>query len=285
VAGFLLASLAVGAGGTWRCVLAALTSLLLYAAGLVQNDLAGLDEDSRERPERPLPRRAISTRAAWIAFCALAGLALVSAASTGIMAALVLAVVLIVLITLYNRVTSQAGAVGAVNMGLCRGLSLLVGASAAGGWASVWNWPVIMAAVMMVCYIVAITVIASTETVTSRIGAVRWAPAIVLGVGFPIILAALFTATRGRGIQVSAFGAYASLILMGVAVAWAIHCGRRLIGVCPPARVGQTVGMLVRGLVVIQAALTAVAGQAWVVVALLAAWAVAGVLARRFASS
>jgi hypothetical protein len=138
---------------------------------------------------------------------------------------------------------------------------------------------------MLVCYIVAITMIASKETVTSRIGNTRWAPAVVLGVGFPIVLAALYAAARGRGVPVSAFGAYWSLILMGVAVAWAMHCGRKLIGVCPPARVGQTIGMLVRGIVVVQAALAAVSGQVWVVAALLAAWAVAGLLARRFASS
>ena len=64
VAGFLLATFGVL---TPDVVLAILGSLCLYAGGLVLNDLHDLDEDRRDRPNRPLPAGEIAVRSAWLA--------------------------------------------------------------------------------------------------------------------------------------------------------------------------------------------------------------------------
>ena len=64
LAGFLLARLAVGGMpvmSAWPCILA---SLLLYMAGLLSNDYFDLEEDKKERPDRPLPSGAVNPRAA-----------------------------------------------------------------------------------------------------------------------------------------------------------------------------------------------------------------------------
>jgi 4-hydroxybenzoate polyprenyltransferase len=55
LAGFLLAPAAAGGAGSIRCLLAIPAGLLLYAAGLVLNDLFDYAEDLRDRPDRPLP--------------------------------------------------------------------------------------------------------------------------------------------------------------------------------------------------------------------------------------
>ena len=283
LAGYLLAGAAgATAGGAAKAPLiipAVCTSVLLYAMGLVQNDLADAKRDARDRPERPIPSGAIARPRAAVVMCVLGGLAVLTAAATNVMATFILAVALLALITLYNCVTSRAPVARPINMGLCRGASLLLGASVAGGWAALRDPIVLAATATLVLYIAAITAIASKETTTSRIGPLRWAPALALAAGFGAILLAL------RPPQT--VDAAASCAVAILAVAWAVVCGARLAGVCEPARVGRTIGMLVRGLLPIQAAMAAAAGGAglWVAGGLLAAWPVSGLLARRFASS
>ncbi len=48
--------------GAWVLALLALASALLYAAGVVLNDVFDLERDRRERPERPLPSGRVSLR-------------------------------------------------------------------------------------------------------------------------------------------------------------------------------------------------------------------------------
>ena len=44
-----------------------LASVTLYAGGLISNDLFDLEEDRRDRPERPLPSGRVSVRSALVA--------------------------------------------------------------------------------------------------------------------------------------------------------------------------------------------------------------------------
>ena len=62
LAGYLLTSLGVL---DLRVIYAVAASLCFYAAGLLMNDLWDLEEDRRERPNRPLPSGAASRRAVW----------------------------------------------------------------------------------------------------------------------------------------------------------------------------------------------------------------------------
>ena len=126
LAGFLIAT---GGRLDSRALCAVLASLAFYAAGLAMNDLADFAEDQRDRPERPLPSGAIPRGTAWfvtvnlilfgLAVCFLAG-----------PSALLMGIGTVMGVVLYNFLTKKIPVIGALNMGVCRGMSLLLGASA-----------------------------------------------------------------------------------------------------------------------------------------------------------
>ena len=126
LAGFLIAT---GGRLDSRALCAVLASLAFYAAGLAMNDLADFAEDQRDRPKRPLPSGAIPRGTAWfvtvnlilfgLAVCFLAG-----------PSALLIGIGTVMGVVLYNFLTKKIPVIGALNMGVCRGLSLLLGAAA-----------------------------------------------------------------------------------------------------------------------------------------------------------
>ena len=126
LAGFLIAT---GGRLDSRVVCAVLASLCIYAAGLAMNDLADFAEDKRERPKRPLPSGAITRGTAWIAVVNLiiVGLGLCFLAGP---AAVLMGFGTVLGVVLYNFLTKRIPVIGALNMGVCRGLSLLLGAAA-----------------------------------------------------------------------------------------------------------------------------------------------------------
>jgi hypothetical protein len=287
LAGFLLASLALESVEFWRMIPAAAASLLLYAAGLIQNDLAGLSRDRVERPERPLPSGAIRLGTAKVGIGILGLGAMGAAAMTGSLPAVVMALSLVVLISLYNHATSELPGARPINMGLCRGVSLLLGASAAGGWGAFENPSVLGAAAMLSFYVAALTHLASHETETRRVEIARWLPAAFLAAGFGVlfIYQPMYGAKWPESLKIT--GIFASLGLALLAVITAALPVRRLVGRCDPARIGRAIGALVRNLLPIQAALAAAGGSTGLLVAaaLLVAWPIAGLLGKRFASS
>lgn len=156
--GFLLAN---GFDVDRTLVLAIVASLCFYAAGLLMNDLADEAEDSRERPSRPLPSRAVGRRSVWIvtALLCVAGFGALAACRQPV--ALVVGLALLGAIVLYNFVTKGWPVVGALNMGLCRSLSVLLG----GFIGARADWHTAMyAAVGFGLYIAAVTNLARHET-------------------------------------------------------------------------------------------------------------------------
>ena len=126
LAGFLIAT---GGRLDTRAVCAVLASLAFYAAGLAMNDLADFAEDTRDRPKRPLPSGAIPRSSAWFATVNLTlfGLALCYLAGPQ---TLLMGIGTVMGVVLYNFLTKKIPVIGALNMGVCRGLSLLLGAAA-----------------------------------------------------------------------------------------------------------------------------------------------------------
>ncbi|HEY2341916.1 MAG TPA: UbiA family prenyltransferase, partial [Chthoniobacteraceae bacterium] len=102
-------------------------SLAFYMAGLLMNDLADEAEDRRERPNRPLPSGAASRSAVIAAMLGLFTLGLFLLLRTHSGGAVYCGIAVICAITLYNFATKHWPFIGAVNMGLCRGLSVLLG--------------------------------------------------------------------------------------------------------------------------------------------------------------
>jgi len=175
IAGFLLA--ASPHPETVRLASAVGASLLLYTAGLIGNDLADINEDRRERPDRPLPSGRISQRQA--------GIAAVAAASGGLALAalgdlLSVAAPLAGCIALYTFLPGGRR-IGPLLLGLCRGLSLLLGAAAAGAPLATST---LTAAATLAGYIAAVSIIAAGETRVRRIAPLNLLPALVLALGF-----------------------------------------------------------------------------------------------------
>lgn len=138
-------------------LLSCVASVCFYAAGMVTNDLADIEEDRRDRPERPLPSGRIDWQHARLA-------AFVLALIGGICASNVtLALVLMWAIVAYNFVLKKTF-LGPLNMGFCRGCNLMLGAGALG-----FNNPIVWwAALTIMIYITGVTLIARDEVATSN---------------------------------------------------------------------------------------------------------------------
>jgi 4-hydroxybenzoate polyprenyltransferase len=159
LAGFLLAP--VITNGNWGSLLLAIpTGLLLYAAGLLLNDVFDYPQDLRERPSRPLPSGAIHRETAGATALVLLWMAAFLAASFD---ALSVGIPLILCIVLYDAGGKKIPVLGPVLMGACRSGNLLLGAAAAAGTAGVLSPAPLAAAVLLGLYIAAVTHLARNE--------------------------------------------------------------------------------------------------------------------------
>jgi len=279
LAGLLLALAASGAAPSLpHALLVMVVSLLLYVFGLFTNDFFDLAEDRRDRPERPLPSGQASPHfvlmvASFLGFLALALASLVGRPVTAV------ALVLILAILLYNAAAKRISFLGPLNMGLCRGLSLLLGAAAAGQH-TLTQPPVLIAAATLTLYVAAITHVARRETVPHPVGPARWLPSLTLLLGF----AAFQLFSPFVGLEASRV---LSAIIALVALAWSLECARTLAGDVPPARIAHAVGAFLRGLLFLQAAFVASSPGvgALIAAALLVLFPPASLTARRFYAS
>jgi len=172
LAGFLLATSGGGEDvALWRVIPAIVAAILVYAAGMLWNDVADYAEDSRERPERPLPSGRLKPGRVLVAGGLLLLAAPVTAAFAG-MQSMRFAAVLGLLVAGYDFGRRPAIRVrrylSYINMGLCRGTSLLLGASAA---MPLRQWPdsVLWAALLLTVYVAAVTAVAFGETRSRRL--------------------------------------------------------------------------------------------------------------------
>ena len=166
-------------------ILLAITSVFIYAFGVVMNDVMDYQEDCRNRPERPLPSGKISRDRATI-FCAqLWGLSVVLLVICTKLKCLVFYDVLFVLlglwltIVLYNFWLKRYRLVRSITMGLCRGLNFLLGVTAIGYGVSFGKiWPVFVPFAAVTAYIAAVTWLADKENEEQNVGFVVQIPAI-----------------------------------------------------------------------------------------------------------
>lgn len=166
--GFLLNHRAWSDGTSdFACLLAA--SACLYLAGMALNDVFDREQDTRERPFRPIPSGRISVRAAAIlgGGLMLGGIGLAAVVSQQ---ALLIATGLAGCILLYDGVLKST-VLGPVAMGGCRFLNIMLGASAQMAWIFVWRPESVMLAACLGVYTAGITWFARNEAVE---GASRW---------------------------------------------------------------------------------------------------------------
>jgi 4-hydroxybenzoate polyprenyltransferase len=144
------------------------SSVFLYAGGVVFNDVFDADLDTVERPERAIPSGLIPLRQAifWGVILMFVGVLLAfncSFFSGGI------SLVLTMAILTYDAYFKQHGFLGPLNMGICRGLNLLLGMSLL---TVLSNWWI---SLVPVIYIFAITLISRGEVHGNNKRHIVWA--------------------------------------------------------------------------------------------------------------
>jgi len=181
VMGFLFTHAAIGGGDAWVFGLLVGASTLVYAAGVVLNDVFDFAVDARERPERPLPSGRIPLS---VARKLGAGLLLVGVAwawlggfLAGDLRPGLVGSGLAGCVVLYDAVLKRTP-LGPVTMGACRLLNVLLGMSAAVGPWGDEHW---LAAAAMGTYIVGVTWFARTEAGQSRRRHLVPATAVIVG--------------------------------------------------------------------------------------------------------
>jgi 4-hydroxybenzoate polyprenyltransferase len=158
VAGALWAGVAAGAAP--RVALATAGVCAIYAAGMILNDVFDRAEDARDRPARPIPSGRIALRHAALAGAVLLALGPALGAAAGA-ATLAWMGPLAVWALLYD-VRLKRTPLGPALLGLCRTVSVLAGAAAAGGWTGPARaWP---AAALVGLYVAWLSVKARNET-------------------------------------------------------------------------------------------------------------------------
>ncbi|MFT4016905.1 MAG: UbiA-like protein EboC [Agriterribacter sp.] len=147
----------------WQPVLMLIISTMgLYAGGVVFNDVFDASLDAVERPERPIPSGIVSKSAAtlWGTLLLVAGIAAAANVHTGINALpAMLATAIAVCALIYDKWCKHHFIAGPFTMGLCRGLNLLLGMSIISAAVASW-W---FLALVPVTYIAAITTVSGGE--------------------------------------------------------------------------------------------------------------------------
>lgn len=151
----------------WMLGLLLAASSMLYASGVVLNDVFDLEHDAEHRPERPLPSGRVSLAAArwlgWQLLCIGVVSACVAGFITGNFRPGIIAAVLAGCIVLYNTVARQTPA-GPVVMGACRMLNVLLGMSVTAVPLGAEHW---MVAGGIGTYIAGVTLFARRESTRS----------------------------------------------------------------------------------------------------------------------
>lgn len=156
-------------------LLICLSSIGLYSGGIIFNDVFDASLDALERPERPIPSGLISLRSAIVfgSLCFATGL---FAAGFCQPVSLLLALSITIACLTYNKWSKHHPFWGPFNMGVCRGLNLLLGMSLMPSGLS--NWAVLFW--IPVIYIFAITMISQGEVHGGRRKTLLWAALLYL---------------------------------------------------------------------------------------------------------
>lgn len=176
----------VGAIDPAPVILLILSTVGLYGGGVVMNDVFDADLDAVERPERPIPSGLISKTGAAVLGVALLLLGVVVAFSVNrLSGALALTIAIAALV--YDKFGKHQAFFGPLNMGLCRGLNLLLGVSIIPAVVSQY-W---FFACVPVIYIAAITMISRGEVHGGKKSTLYWAALLYVSAMLSILYTAI----------------------------------------------------------------------------------------------
>ncbi|MDO1499457.1 UbiA-like protein EboC [Euzebyella saccharophila] len=159
------------------------SSIFLYAGGVIMNDVFDYRLDLIERPERPIPSGVVPLVSASI-FGAVVLLLGVTMAFLVSLASGAIATTLALSILLYDGLAKKHGFFGPLIMGICRGLNLILGMSILGLLSYAWL------ALIPVIYIFAITLISRGEVHGNNKGHI-----VLAGVLYSLVILAILLAS------------------------------------------------------------------------------------------
>lgn len=226
--------------------LLAVASSMLYLAGMVLNDCFDLAEDRRDRPQRPLPAGAISVESAWKLGWLLLVIGIVL---TGIVGGrqLLIAIVLAGAVVLYDGVLKTTPW-GVPLMGGCRYLNWLLGLSVVPltGHSLLLGLPVFV-------YVSSLTLLSRVET-SARSRLALW-----LCAGGMVSTAAMIAVFNRVGLLPHTW----ALLLVGAALLAVLSKLVATYRDFSPPSIQDSVGMLVMGIIPLDALLVFVGGPWW----------------------
>jgi 4-hydroxybenzoate polyprenyltransferase len=159
LAGIAIAGFFVNAPGDILPLAALILSTIgLYAGGVVMNDVFDAKLDAVERPERPIPSGVVRKTEASILGLLLLTAGVFFAFKVSVFSGM-LAIIIAVAAVVYDKWAKHHSFFGPLNMGLCRGLNLLLGLSIIGSRALDY-WYLCLVPIV---YIAAITMISRGE--------------------------------------------------------------------------------------------------------------------------
>lgn len=228
--------------------LAIAAASLLYASGVVLNDVFDLKTDAQQRPERPLPSGRVPPAVArWLGWeLMVLGLAVAWAAAflAGDLRAGIVATLLAACIVLYDGPLKRTP-LGPVAMGACRMLNVLLGATAAAG---PWRTEYWMVAAGVGTYVAGVTWLARAESrLSSRLQLGLATAVMMLG----IVALARFADWQGRLADAGLRRYQLLMTLLGMLIGW--RCLRAVLEPVP-RRVQMAVKHAILSLVVLDAA-------------------------------
>ncbi|ADQ67230.1 4-hydroxybenzoate polyprenyltransferase [Halogeometricum borinquense DSM 11551] len=234
-----------------------LASALIYAAGTTLNDVADVDEDAKERPDRPIPSGRVGrSEALSVGIILLVGGVVVATVVGGLGPGLT-AVALALAVALYDGLLKGTPA-GFFAMGSARGLNVALGLSIAG--VAAFDGLALLFPASVVVYVAALTRMAEAETGGGGDGS-----AVALtGAGATLAAMVVAVVVTVRGTPTA--GLAATLVAAGF-LAWDWRALGPAIADPVPSNVGPAVGTCVLGIVLLDAAVAVIAGPTFVLAA------------------
>ena len=141
-----------------NAILLSISTVGLYGGGVVFNDVFDAELDAIERPERAIPSGRVSKQNASILGISLLFVGILTAFMVSQMSG-IFAIIISILALFYDRFGKHNNLFGPINMGLCRGVNLLLGMSIIEPSLVTWWW----VSIVPVIYISAITMISRGE--------------------------------------------------------------------------------------------------------------------------
>lgn len=158
LAGIAISGYYLSSGNVISLILLCISTIGLYSGGIIFNDVFDADLDTVERPERPISSGLITVKEATI-FGAVFFVTGVVAAGFCSPASFIISILIVIACLTYNKWAKHDRVFGPLNMGLCRGLNLLLGVSILPSQLQHW-W---FLAIIPILYIASITMISRGE--------------------------------------------------------------------------------------------------------------------------